>query len=125
MCLKQSLPSDIAGFKNTENEGTIKYGSQRSLATGVYPHTRYQMEGMSKKKSKKIVVTKGSRLKQSLTSADVQTLMGPNRHYCLYTQDHYYYFNRLWDCPKGGSSNCGPGSGVHCVPRVRVDRECN
>ena len=23
------------------------------------------------------------------------------------------YYNRLWDCPEGGSSNPGPGSGVH------------
>ena len=26
------------------------------------------------------------------------------------------YFNRLWDCPEGGSSNLGPGSGVYCGP---------
>ena len=37
----------------------------------------------------------------------------------------YYYFNILWDCPDGGSSNLGPGSGVHCGPPVRVDRGSN
>ena len=31
-----------------------------------------------------------------------------------------YYFNRSRDCPEGGSSNPGPGSGVHCGPPVRV-----
>ena len=35
------------------------------------------------------------------------------------------YFNKLWDCPEGGSSNSGTGSGVHCGPGVRVDRESN
>ena len=35
------------------------------------------------------------------------------------------YFNRLWDCPERGSSNPGLGSGVHCSPWVRVDRESN
>ena len=35
------------------------------------------------------------------------------------------YFNRLWDCPEEGSSNPGPGSGVHTGPPVRVDRGSN
>ena len=36
-----------------------------------------------------------------------------------------YYFNRMWDCTEGGSSNSGPRSGVHCGPPVRVDRGSN
>ena len=35
------------------------------------------------------------------------------------------YFNKLWDCPEGGSSNPGLGSGVHCSPWVRVDHGSN
>ena len=41
------------------------------------------------------------------------------------TNIYYFYFNRLWYCPEGGSSNSGPGSGVHCGPPVRVDRGSN
>ena len=37
----------------------------------------------------------------------------------------YYYFNRLWDCPEGGSSNPGPGNDVHCGPPATVDRGSN
>ena len=36
--------------------------------------------------------------------------------------EHYYYFNRSWNYPEGGSSNTAPRSGVHRGPPVRVDR---
>ena len=35
------------------------------------------------------------------------------------------YINKLWNCLERGSSNPGLGSGVHCSPSVRVDRESN
>ena len=35
------------------------------------------------------------------------------------------YFNKLWDCPEGGSSNPGLGSGADCSPWIRVDRGSN
>ena len=37
------------------------------------------------------------------------------------------YFNRLWDCPEGGSYNPGLGSGVHCSLWVesRSREQCN